>query len=448
MADRRLLFLAPFAPRLDAGHGGGRAMAGLLSGLAERNRVALLYLCGDGEPGIDDELRGRLEIVEEFPRFGRNRAIGLRRRLRKQVQAAAALVARQPTWATHCAVPALAVRLRELVRDWRPDVVQAEYHVMGQYLEDVHGPRRILNQYEPGVGAARELWQASRGFDRLRDGLDLRAWERFERWVTGLADAVVVFTERDREALAPYAGGTPVVTIPLGFDLPERPLDPAGHPPLEVLFYGNFHHPPNVDAATRLARSIFPRVQERRPDAILTLVGESPPAGLARRGVEVTGFVPALLPYLDHAAVVAAPLFRGGGMRVKILEALAAGKAVVATPLAVEGIGVQDGREVILARTDGEFVQAIVLLLEERERRVALALAARAWAEENQGWGRTVEAYEALYGPHSPYPLSPDPSLPPPPGERGKGQKIKETNLSLLSRWGWEGGVGRGGPGR
>ena len=414
---RRLLFLAPFAPRLDAGHGGGRAMAGLLSGLAERNRVALLYLRGDGEPGIDEALRSRLDLVEEFPRFGRNRAVDLSRRLRKQARAAAALFSFRPTWATHCRVPALAARLRELVPTWRPDVVQAEYHVMGQYLEGLP-VRRVLNQYEPGVGAARELWRSSRGFERLRNRLDLAAWERFERRVMSLADAVVVFTDRDREALAPYADGVPIVTIPLGTELPETALDPGGSLS-EILFYGNFHHPPNVDAATRLARSILPRIRERRPDARLTLVGEAPP-DLKGPGIEVTGFVPDLQPYLNRAAVVAAPLRKGGGMRVKILEALAAGKAVVASPLAVEGIGVRDGEEAVIAETDRDFAAAIVGLLEERDRRVALGTQARAWALENLGWGRTVAAYESLYeSPHSPNPLSPAPSLPPSPGERG-----------------------------
>lgn len=400
--ERRLLVLAPFAPRLDAGHGGGRAMAQLLAGLAKRHRISLLYLRGDGEPGVDDGLRGCLERVEEFSRFGRNRAVGLRRRVRKQVRAAAALVSSRPTWATHCSVPSLAARVRELARTWRPDVVQAEYHVMGQYLACLNGSpaRRVLTEYEPGVGPARELWRSSRGFDRFRNRLDLLAWERFEGRVARLADAVVVFTARDREALAPYTGSVPLVTIPLGMELPARPLDPAGQPPPSVLFTGSYNHPPNVDAALRLARSIFPRVRERRPDAVLTLVGEAPPEELraaAGPGVTVTGFVPSLLPYLDGAAVVAAPLFQGGGMRVKVLEALAAGKAIVASPLAVEGIGVADGEQVLLAKTDEAFAEAILALLEDRDGRVTLAGRARAWAEENLGWERPVAAYEELY---------------------------------------------------
>ncbi|MFL6195569.1 MAG: glycosyltransferase [Thermoanaerobaculia bacterium] len=422
---RRLLFLAPFAPRLDAGHGGGRAMAWLLAGLAARNRVGLLYLRGDGEPGIDDALRTRLDFVEEFPRFGRNRAVGLRRRLRKQARAAAALFSLRPTWATHCGSPALAARLREAVGTWKPDVVQAEYHVMGQYLAILQGdsPLRVLNQYEPGAGPARELWRSSKGFDRLRNRLDLHAWERFEPRVMRHAHAVVVFTERDRAALARSAPGVPLVTIPLGAEIPESPLDPAGEEPPLILFYGSYHHPPNVDAARRLAGSIFPRVRAARPDARLAVVGEDPPEGLAGLGVEIPGFVPDLRPLMNEAAVIAAPLDRGGGMRVKILDALAAGKAVVASPLAVEGIGVREGEHVLLAETDEDFARAILGLLEDRGKRVEIATAARAWAERNLGWGRAVAGYEAVYAAASaagPSPLAPLPCPPARPHrERG-----------------------------
>jgi hypothetical protein len=84
-------------------------------------------------------------------------------------------------------------------------------------------------------------------------------------------------------------------------------------------------------------------------------------------------------------------------MRIKVLEALAAGKAVVASPLAAAGLEVEDGRELLLAETDAEFAAAISLLLAEPERRAALGRAARAWAENGLGWPRIVAAYEALY---------------------------------------------------
>ena len=388
--ERRLLFLAPYPPRRDALHGGARAMAHLIGGLAERNRVALLCLRGDDEDGIEPGLRERCEIAEELPRRGRRRSKDLRERVGKHLRTAESLLALRPKWATWCALPAFEERLRALDAGWRPEVVQAEYHVMGQYLACVRS-RRVLNQYEPGAPAARERWRS--GARGVRRYLEMRAWERYERAVARRADAVVVLTARDREAMLPYSPAARLVVIPLGMETPERPLDPAGQPPPSVLFVGNFHHPPNVEAAVRLARSIFPRVRQRCPEAVLHLVGDAPP-DIAGPGVTVTGRVPSVEPWLDRAAVVAAPLVSGGGMRVKVLEALAAGKAVVASPLAAEGL---DGAPLLLAGTDEETAEAIAGLIEDRDRRVALAGQAREWAVAHLGWQRTVEAFEALY---------------------------------------------------
>jgi glycosyltransferase involved in cell wall biosynthesis len=99
-------------------------------------------------------------------------------------------------------------------------------------------------------------------------------------------------------------------------------------------------------------------------------------------------------PWLDRAAVVAAPLASGGGMRVKVLEALAAGKAVVASPLAAEGLG---GAPLLRADGDEETAEAISGLIDDRDRRAALAARAREWALVHLGRERTVEAFEALY---------------------------------------------------
>jgi len=396
---RRLLLLAPYPPHPDAPHGGGRVLAHLITGLAERHEVALLCLRGDADEGIDPRLRELCRIAEELPRAGPRRSPNLRARIGKHVHALAALAALRPKWAQYCAVPALAERLRYHLRTFRPEVVQAEYHVMGQYLAAVDDPRvrLVLNQYEPGAAAARERWRSHRAGLGIRSGLELLAWERYERAVARRADAVVVFTERDRREMERCAPGRPVVTIPFGTVPPERPSDPAGQTPPAILFVGSYAHPPNLDAALRLARSIFPRVRQSVPDAVLWLVGDGPPEELraaAGPGVQVTGRVPRVEPWLDRAAVVAVPIALGGGMRVKVLEALAAGKPVVASSRAAEGL---DGAPLVLAESDEETAAALVRLLEDRKARVDLAGRARAWAVAHLGWDRTVAAYEALY---------------------------------------------------
>jgi glycosyltransferase involved in cell wall biosynthesis len=118
---------------------------------------------------------------------------------------------------------------------------------------------------------------------------------------------------------------------------------------------------------------------------------------VAGEGVTVTGAVPDVTPYLDEAAVVAAPLRMGGGMRVKVLEALAAGKAVVATPLAVEGLQLTAGEQVEVAAGDEQFARSLERLVRDEARRRELASSARRWAAENLGWAPVVASYERLY---------------------------------------------------
>ena len=117
----------------------------------------------------------------------------------------------------------------------------------------------------------------------------------------------------------------------------------------------------------------------------------------ATDGVTVTGFVPTVTPFLDRAAVVAVPLRLGGGMRLKTAEALAAGKAVVASRRAVDGLAVEHGRELLIAETDAEFCEAISSLLGDRAQRAELAARARAWACDHLGWDEPVARYDALY---------------------------------------------------
>lgn len=397
---RRILFLTPFPPRLDGRHGGGRLTAQLLLRLAHRHRVALLCVREPGEPPVDAELRARCALVEEFSRRGERGALS--GRLLKRARTALALLRLRPPWVRHCALGRLARRVGELDGRWRPDLVQLEFHVMAQYVSALQRPGvpRILTQHEPGASAAGDRWSEATGVARLRAGLELIGWERYERAVLGRMDAIVTFTERDRRAVRARAGTTLVRRIRPGIELPSRRLDPVGTEPHTIVFFGAFRHPPNVDAAFRLVREVLPAVRQRCPEARMYLLGEDPPpelVGAAGDGVIVPGFVPSLEPYLERAAVVVAPLFQGGGIRVKVLEALASGKALVASPLAVEGLPLSTGVEVEIGSDEEAIANRIADLLEDPARRRSLASRAAAWAEANLSWEAAVLAYERLY---------------------------------------------------
>lgn len=130
------------------------------------------------------------------------------------------------------------------------------------------------------------------------------------------------------------------------------------------------------------------------------LVGADPPEALVRdspAGLTFTNYVEEVAPYMAGAAIVICPLRLGGGMRVKVLEACAHGKALIASPQAVEGLDLRSDKEFVLARSDEEFSQCAIDLLADPIRRSQLGHAAREWALRSQDPDQWAAEYSALY---------------------------------------------------
>lgn len=384
----RLLFLTPFRPRVEGQHGGARVTGQLIAGLARRHEVAVVHF--DDPPPVHDDLDRLCARMEPVPlpaiiRGGERVAVKLR------------LLRGFPTRASELHNPDFGRRVAEVAPAWRPDVVQVEYPVLGQYLAALDGCRAptVLVDHDAALRESR-TWGGPA--PAVTAALDERAWRRYKRRTLDRVDAAVAFTARDAQLLAELHSPTPIHRIPFGAPVPAEPMPAAAGQ--GVLFVGNFNHPPNVDAALRLAREVFLPLRATHPDARLTLVGPSPPRellALAGDGVVVTGEVPDVASHLREAAVVATPIRRGSGMRVKVVEALAAGKAVVATPLAVEGLDVRAGEQLELAESDAGLREAMARLLDDPEGRAALGARAHAWARANLSWDAVVAAYERLY---------------------------------------------------
>lgn len=392
---RRVLVCTSVPLRLDARHG-LKATSQLLLRLAERNEVALLCLRPIDHEGVDPALAARCAHVEEIPTHVAGNPF-----VRRLVWAGGMLRG-LPPWAMDSRSAEYASALERLLDSWQPDVVEVHLQAMAQYVD---APARrnlpaILVDHDPPSIWARDLIKTTTGPQRLARRLEVAAWERYERATRHRFDAIVVFTERDLAPARRTARGASLVRIPLTVEVPPEAFDPRGSDPPTILFVGAFNHLPNIDAAVRLAEKIFPRVLARTPDARLALVGHEPEdevTALARGAVSVHASVPEVTPYLEQAAIVVAPIRLGGGMRLKVLEALAAGKAVVASSLAAEGIAARAGEHFVLADDDDELVEALVALLHNPERRIALGRSARAWAEQNLGWEHPLASFEQLY---------------------------------------------------
>jgi glycosyltransferase involved in cell wall biosynthesis len=171
--------------------------------------------------------------------------------------------------------------------------------------------------------------------------------------------------------------------------LPERPVPQVQEEPV-VVFSGNFEYHPNIDAVRFLAGSIWPEVRKRCPDLRLRLVGRGDqfirhllPSGF---DIELTGPLQDAFSAIAAARIVIAPLRSGSGTRIKILEAWAAKRPVIATLLAAEGLDCQKDRDLIVANEGSEFGSAIALLNSEADRRAAIAANGRRLFEEQYTW--------------------------------------------------------------
>jgi polysaccharide biosynthesis protein PslH len=197
------------------------------------------------------------------------------------------------------------------------------------------------------------------------------------------------------------AAGVPTRVIPNGADVDEIPfVPPSRREGNVILFVGAFFWPPNILAARFLVKEVFPKVRDRHREARLILCGRDPgiEVSLLRRdGVEITGTVPSVVPYLNQATVYANCLFEGSGSSLKVLEALASGVPLVSTSVGARGHHLEPGHHYLQAENADEFANAIAAVLENRSRYDDQAIAGRAlaeslsWANIGRGFAEGVQ---------------------------------------------------------
>ncbi|MDY6783742.1 MAG: glycosyltransferase family 4 protein [Cyanobacteriota bacterium] len=374
----------------------------LLKPLSKNHSITLITL---RSPDIkDEEVEGLRQWVDELVLFPRptNTGGGMGQKIQRTLEF---LQKGTPPNVRYLYLPEIQQWVDGAVEAQKFDAITCEHSVNEIYVRsqwkkqlttvvDIHSSvyRTCKNQLETGTSD-----------NALRDRFYLPLLRRYEQNYCRKFTKVAVTTDEDLQQVREFDPNSDATVIPNGVDLKEftyRTADPGGY---HLVFLGGMDYFVNIDAACTLGREIFPRLQEKYPDATLTLVGSKPaPEVLAlgeRKGVTVTGRVPSMTEYLHQATVFAAPLRAGFGMKIKTLEAMAAGAPVVGSDRALEGLKV-DGEGVTLqalrANTVDEFVDGISRLFEDVELRDRLSKAARSRIEKEYTWERAAQRYEQL----------------------------------------------------
>lgn len=336
-----------------------------------------------------------------------------------------------PLQAFYCWHPALARSVQNLLKQDNFDVVHIEHLRGARYgvqLKSAHSSNgRSIPVTWDSVDCISHLFeQASKQSRSLQSRwitrLELGRTRAYEGQLVRQFDQVVVTSPTDKAALEELAkAANPSANSALhlpeklnvvanGVDLDYFSLAQDEREPDTVVFSGKMSYHANSAAALRLVHDIMPRVWRQRPEVKVWLVGKDPTAELlaladSKDGdgthpqgrVTVTGTVPDLRPYLWQAALAVAPLTYGAGIQNKVLEAMACGAAVIASPQACSALQTQPGRDLLVAETDDAFAQAILNLLERPARQRELGQAARHYVEHHHSWDAAAACFEQIY---------------------------------------------------
>ena len=170
-----------------------------------------------------------------------------------------------------------------------------------------------------------------------------------------------------------------------------------------ILFVCNFAYDPNVDAALYFSTEIFPIILKQVPNVRLFLVGNSPPTEIRRLAfpkhshIKVTGYVDSLDPFYEASTVVVCPLRIGGGVKVKLLEAIRAGKAIVTTSVGAQGLNLSDNRALCVSDKKLEFAKIVIKFLIDPEARYQQEKRALCFSKTLPGWDQVIEEYVRCY---------------------------------------------------
>lgn len=236
----------------------------------------------------------------------------------------------------------------------------------------------------------------------LRLFLLIDGWKarRYEARESGKVDLNMVVSDTDGRILHDLNPSLKCMTVPAGVDLQEfTPADEPGEPD-SVLWMGSLGWPPNQDSFRWFTRQILPQIVRRIPAVRVRVVGSNaPPDILAVRdpNLTVVGFVPDMREELRRAQVCVVPLQAGSGIRIKLLEMFAMARAVVSTSIGCEGLGVEDGKQLLIADTPASFADAVARLLRDAGLRAALGANALAHVRERYGWEAIASVYEEAY---------------------------------------------------
>jgi len=396
----KILFVTPFLPSPPR-FGGQRRLDGLMRGLAKKHEVDVISFSR-----TDEYERPSLLATQEFCReVVTIPNLDLADKNDKRKMQLRSLLS------IHSFEHMLAAgrvdfqrALEDMLRRKDYDVIQAEFVWMSVFRFGAPGgsrPTLVLDEHNVEYDILKRTAGGAGGVSRLvYNSLNWRKLAREERAAWRKFDGISLTSRRDEELVHRDFPGARTAVVPNGVDVGEFSVSTGPSERDVILFFGAINYYPNQEALIYFIDNVFPLIKRRRPQAIFRVLGPGAPESVLARagnGVEVLGMVPDVGPYLESATAIVVPLRIGGGTRLKIVEALSKGKAVVSTRLGAEGIDVVHDQHLLLADEPEEFAREVERVLTDPALAARLGQAGRQLMEERYSWQSIVAGLEQFF---------------------------------------------------
>jgi glycosyltransferase involved in cell wall biosynthesis len=414
----RVMLFTPYLPHQRVGHGGGTAIREMVRQLAKHHELHLVPLLRPNEQELVDPTARDLGChIHAIPFLDTNAsgANQWRLGLTRLWALLRGLAHGYPYYVEKYWSKSLSEQLISIAEEIDPDTIQMEYLQSALLTRDLRkwrdqrltaglrAPSLIASTHE--LGSTPRERKAKRVKNPLSSMIlrhQAKAWHHLQRDATRWVDHSLCVTDEDRQQLV-KDGGVRCQTIPLGMD--TESISPVWEPstPARCLFVGSFSHAPNCVAVKYLIDNVWSKVANCHSDAVLDIVGRGSIELIQAHGtvpdsIQAHGFVESLDDLYQHSRLFVAPLPEGGGIKIKILEAMAHGIPVVTTPVGAEGIVGPEDRAIWIAPADESFATTILEALDDEDECRARAKRARRIMEERFSWTAIVAQLSELYG--------------------------------------------------
>jgi polysaccharide biosynthesis protein PslH len=374
----KILLLAPFLYGEKASHGGAVLCWAQLRQLAQTAELAFVGFSGLEDAAIEAQhlagLAQHCSAVHSVP-------LNIQK---SRIFASfwTPLLRLQPGLARLCHTPAMVATLQHACRAFAPDVVWIQFPQMAQYIAYCPGVASVMDVQDAHTLSAFRKARHGQGWRSIRNWFDWMAWTRYEAATYARFNAVLTLSDQDAHVLRAMNPAVPAVSMGLPWSKIDR--SDVALEPMRVGFAGSFGHPPNVDGLRWFLQQVWPKVLAREPQARLIVAGRNPPPTLTRNPpvqVQFIDFVPSILDFYAANTVTIVPLVNGGGVKIKTIEAMLAGGAVVSTRIGVEGLQIQPGKQALVQDDAAAFAEAVLQALEHAASAI---FSADAWRDRIQ----------------------------------------------------------------